>query len=173
MTMKKFIMILCVAVATVASASAMSLKDAFAALSNIQNVSVTKPDYNLPVVPDVIDNLHIAAGYNLNQDQILASGNAAYTILNQVPLAYMINGGNNNEVSAFVYATPNASGSNDVLIAAMSGYKGSVVFLYGTIDNATLAAIQNAPLKMEGNFLSIEAQMPDDSEFNIILSKAR
>ncbi len=171
--MKKIIMMLFVGLATATSVSAMNLKDAFTALSNIQNVSVTKPDFNLPIIPDVIDNLQIAAAYNLNQEQILESGNAAYTILNQVPLTYMINGGNNNEVAAFVYATPNESGTNNILLAAMSGYKGSVVFLFGTVDDANLKAIQNAPLHMEGNFLSIEANMPDGNEFNIIISKAR
>ncbi len=34
-------------------------------------------------------------------------------------------------------------------------------------------AIRQAPLKMEGSFLSLEAAVPEVGEFNIILSKAR
>lgn len=162
-----------VALATVTSASAMNLKDAFNALSNIQNVSVTTPDYNLPVAIDPIHNMQIAAGYNLNKGQIFESATAAFTILNQVPMANIINGGTNNQVAAYVYATPNAFGSNDVLIVAMSGFKGSIVAIYGTMDDASVAAIKAAPLNMEGSYLSIEAKMADDTEFNIILSKAR
>lgn len=86
----------------------------------------------------------------------------------------MINGGNNNNVAAFVYTEPNDKGSNDILIVAMSGLKGSIVFMYGTIDDTCKSAIQNAKLEMQGDFLSLEAEsIPDVGDFNIILSKAR
>lgn len=171
--MKKFIIALVVVISATVSVSAMSLKDAFSALSNIQNVNITAPDYNLPVIGEGVKDGQIAAAYNLNAQQIYESGTAAYTILNQIPLANMINGGNNGEVAAFVYTTPAGENSNEILIAVMSGYKGSVVFLYGTIDDASRDAIKNAPLQMEGSFLSLESTMPDGSDFNIILSKAR
>lgn len=172
--MKKFFLSLIAVLAFVGSASAMGLKEAFNALSNLPHVSVTKPDYNLPVVNDVIQNTTIAAGYNLNQQQIFEAGNATYAILNQVPLAYMINGANNNEVAAFIYTTPNNEGNYDILIAAMSGYRGSVVFIYGTIDEVCKNAIQNAPLEMQENYLSIQADsIPNVGDFNIILNKAR
>ena len=172
-TMKKFILSLVAIISATVSMSAMSLKDAFNALSNIPNVTVTAPDYNLPVIADAIQNCQLAAGYNMNQQQIEESGTAALTLLNQVPLTYMINGGANNQVAAFVYTNPVGENSNEILIAAMSGYRGSVVFLYGTVDNATQNAIENAPLKIECNFLSLEAKLPDGSDFNIVLSKAR
>lgn len=171
--MKKLLLIVIAALAASASSFAMNLKEAFNALSNLPYVTITTPDYNLPVVADVIQNGTIAAGYNLDRQQIAEAGSAAYAILNQVPLNYMINGANNKEVAAFIYSTPNAENSNDVLIAVMSGYKGSIVFLYGTMDDASKVAIQNAPLTMQGNFLNIEAGMPDGSDFNITLSKAR
>ncbi len=163
---------LVVAVAAISNASAMNLKDAFNALSNIQNVNVVAPDYNLPIDADIIPNGQLAAGYNLNKEQIAEAGNAAFTILNQVPLTSMVNGGNNGEVATFIYAMPNDSGSNDLLVVVMSGYKGSVVFFYTTADDAYVSALQAAPLKIEGNFLSLEAQLPNDNKFNIILSKA-
>ena len=171
--MKKIIFSLVAIIAATFSVSAINLKDAFTALSNIQNVNVVTPDYNFPITADVVKEGQISAAYNLNRQQILESGNAALTILNQVPLAYMINGGNNNNVGAFIYTTPAGENSNEILIAVMSGFRGSLVFMYGTIDDASRDALQNAPLQMEGNFLSIEASMPDGSEFNIIQSKAR
>lgn len=154
-------------------ASAMSLKEAFGALSNLPEISVREPDYNLPVINDFVQNGRIAAAYNLDRAQIKRSGDAALAILNQVPLHYMINGGSNGLVGAFVYASPDGEGSNDVLVAAMSGYRGSLVFMYGKADDKCLEAIQQAPLHIEGTYLSLEASVPDVGDFNIIMSKAR
>ena len=171
--MRKLILVLLAVLAASAGAAAMNLKEAFDALSHIPNINVRTADYNLPVVADVIKDGQISAAYNLDAALIKESGDAAYTILNQVPLTYMINGGNNNLAAAFVYATPNAEGTNDVLIAVMSGWRGAVVFIYGTIDNAARDAIQQAPLEIEGPYLSIKTQMPDGSDFNIGISKGR
>ena len=171
--MKKTILTLIAVLATTVSMSAMNLKEAFNALSNLPNVSVQKPDYNLPVDADMGQTGQLAAAYNLTPQQTEQTGNATYVILNQIPLSYMINGGNNKEVASFIYATPNQEGSNDVLVVAMSGYRGMVVFLYGTLDNAGVQALQAAPLNMQGNYLSLEASMPDGNGFNIILNKAR
>lgn len=93
--MKKFILALCAVLAVSVGAFALNLKEAFDALSNIPNINVRVPDYNLPVAMDVIQNGRVAAAYNLDRGQIAESGNAAYALLNQVPLVYMINGGNN------------------------------------------------------------------------------
>lgn len=171
--MKKFAILLLAVIASVTGAAAMNLRDAFGALSNIQNVQTVVPDYNMPVTFAGINDAQIAAAYNLDAQNIFATGNAAYAILNQVPLAYQINGGNNNQVAAFVYATPNAEGTNDVLIAVMSGFRGSVVFIYGTAQNDVVDAIKAAPFQMEGSFLSLNAPLPDDNEFNIYLTKGR
>lgn len=171
--MKKFILALCAVLAVSAGAFAMNLKEAFDALSNIPNINVRVPDYNLPVAMDVIQNGRVAAAYNLDRGQIAESGNAAYALLNQVPLVYMINGGNNHQVAAFVYAEPDGKGMNDVLIAVMSGYRGSVIFVYGTIDDATKDAIMNAPLEIDGSYLKMATSLADGNEFNIIVSKAR
>lgn len=171
--MKKFILVLCAVLAVSAGAFAMNLKEAFGALSNIPNINVRVPDYNLPVSMDMVRDGRVAAAYNLNRAQIAESGGAAYALLNQVPLSYMINGANNNSVAAFVYVVPGDDGANEVLIAVMSGYYGSVVFVYGTIDDAVKEAIQNAPLEMEGSFLKMDAKLADGDEFNIVVSKAR
>lgn len=156
--MKRIIMAV-MAIAISVSASAMSLKDAFTALSNIPHVSVSvdcKPAvYSIDMKTDSVGPFKVAKGYRLNMQQILETGNAAFAILNQVPLRYMINGACNGEVAAFLYATPNADGSYDLLVAAMSGFSGDVSFLFMTINEGTLEAFQEAKVSMRGDRLSI------------------
>lgn len=173
LVMKKILLSLIALLGLSVGASAMSLKEAFSALSNLQNITVKTPDYNLPIVADVVQDGQIAAGYNLNKEQVFETATAAYTVLNQVPLSTMINGGNNGQVAAFIYSTPNSNGSNDVLIVVMSGYKGSVVSMFGTMSDAAKEAIQNAPLEIQGINLNMNATLADGNEFNITLSKAR
>ena len=171
--MKKIILsiiaILCISI----GASAMNLKEAYQALSNIPNVNVRQPDYNLPATIDNIQNVQIAGAYNLNAQQVYQTGTAAQTVLNLVPLSTMINGGNNGQAAAFIYAEPNNEGSNDILIVVMSGYTGSVVTIYGTTDTKTIESINNAPLTLQGKNLTLETTLPDGNEFNIIINKGR
>lgn len=171
--MKKFLLSLLALIGISAGASAMNLKEAFTALSNLQNINVRTADYNLPIVTDMGQDVQIAGAYNLNKDQVFETATAAYAILNQVPLANMINGGNNAQVAAFIYSTPNGDGTNDLLIVVMSGYKGMVVSMYGTVSDAAKEAIQNAPLEIQGINLNMNATTADGAEFNITLSRAR
>ena len=179
--MKKTLLALIALVGMAFGASAMSLKDAYKALSNIPNVTVSNPDYNLPMdisaMPDygfTLSEGNLAAGYNMNAAQIKETGDAAFTILNQVPMLRIINGACNNDVAGFVYAEPTGENSNDVLIVAMSGYRGSAVFMYvQNVPDATCQALHMAPVEMEGSFLSLKAKLQGNDEFNIILNKAR
>ncbi len=170
--MKKLLLALLAVVTATAAASAMNLKDAYKALSNIPNVKEVAVDYNLRV-NGMSDSASVAAGYNLNAEQIRTTGNAAFALLNQVPLSYMINGASNGEVAAFVYAEPNNSGNYDMLIVAMSGSLGNVAFVCDEADAETVTALQNGKLSMEGSYLELNAKLSDDNEFNIYLSKAR
>lgn len=164
--MKKIILLFAIFLSITYSSSAMSLKEAFNALSNVPNISV-KTNYNTPIL-GLIVNGQFAAANNLNESQILESGNAVYTILNQVPLARMINGGNNNSVAAFVYATPECTnGIYEVLIVLMSGKAGDISVIYGGIDEAAKNALQSAPLKMESDTISIHASLPNGDTYNI------
>lgn len=179
--MKKAFLTLIAFISVALGASAINLKEAYAALSNIPNVSVTKPDYNLPmdlpIMQDgglVVNEGNLAAGYNLNAAQIKETGDAAYTILNQVPLIRMINGANNNLATGFVYAEPTGENTNDVLIVVMSDYRGSAVFMYAQdVPDTVCTALQMAPVEMEGRSISLKAKLPGDDEFNIILNKGR
>lgn len=171
--MKKIAVIFLSLIAISLSASAMNLKEAFDALSNVPNINVRQADANLPVIDDLIIDGQVAAAYNLDAAKILETGTSVYTILNQVPVTYMINGGNNNQVMAFVYATPNDAGTNDILVVAMSGYRGSAVSIFGTATNEAVEAIKAASFEMEGSYLNLSAVVPDAGEFNITLSKGR
>lgn len=164
--MKKILFLLALAFSISFGASAMNLKEAFDALANVPNVSA-KTDYTHPIL-GLIANGEIARAENLNASQILESGNAVYTILNQVPMTWMINGGNNHSVAAFVYATPESkNGLHESLIILMTGKAGDITVIYGGIDDATKTALQNAPLYMDGASIRISASLPDGNSFNI------
>lgn len=171
--MKRYVFVLLALIAISVSASAINLKEAYQALSNIPTINMRHADANLPVIDELIVNGQIAAAYNLDTKKIYETGTSVYTILNQIPLSYMINGGNNNQVLAFVYATPNETGTNDILVVVMSGYRGSAVSIFGTATNETVEAIKAAPFEMEGSYLSLSAKVPNVGEFNISLNKGK
>lgn len=171
--MKKFVITILSLIAVSVCGSAINLKEAYEALSNVPNVNVRQADANLPVVNEVIGASQIAGAYNLDSTQIYQTGTAVYTILNQIPMCYMINGGNNNQVAAFVYSTPNGEGTNDILVVAMSGYRGSAVSIFGTATNETVEAIKAANFEMQGSYLNLSTTVPDAGEFSITLNKGR
>lgn len=68
----------------------------------------------------------------------------------------MINGGNNGLVAAFVYCTPNETGSNDMLVVTMSGEQGDLTYLYMTdVNDTSKLCIQEGKLTLDGSSLSI------------------
>ena len=179
--MKKTLLTLIALISVALGASAMSLKDAYKALSNIPNVSVTKPDYNLPmdlpfetVSGFELKDGNLAAGYNMNASQINVTGDAALTILNQVPMIRMINGGFNGYVGALVYWEQTGENSNDMLVAVINARAGSVVFMYvPNLPDSNFLPIQSAPVTMEEGYFSLKAKLPGNDEFNINLNKGR
>lgn len=148
-----------VAVAAAIGAYAMTPSEAFTALSNVPNVSI-KADYQPSTIR--IDSrtyksgeMLIAGASGLDQQQIAESANAVYTILNQVPLTHMINGANNNQVAAFLYASPTENGTYEFLVTTMNGSGGDISIMYLTVDQATKDAFENAKVTMQGDRLSI------------------
>ncbi len=163
------------AVVSIASASAISLREAFSALSNLPNVSVKEnldlKDLTNGKCPVRLDSLKIAQfaiGYDLDESEIFATGNGAYAILNQIPFRYMINGANNNNVCAFIYSTPyeGQPGMNHILIAVMSGQWGTVCFVDAMAEDKEREAIQAASIEMKGDYLNMV--VPD--YFNITIN---
>lgn len=173
--MKKILFILIIALTCVASASAINLKEAFSALSNLPNVSVEEnldlkdlTNNRCPVKLDSLKVVQVAIAYDLDAEKIMTTANGAYTILNQIPFQYMINGANNNNVCAFLYSTPceGQPGMNHLLMAVMSGEWGSVVFVDAIIEDKERNAIQAASIEMKGNYLN----MVIPKYFNIIIN---
>lgn len=173
--MKKLMSFLIILFATAVSASAMSLEEAFNALSHIPYVSlkvnVAPSTIVIDAKADNVGSFKVATASGLDGKKIYETGNAALTILNQVPLMHMVNGANNNLVGAFLYATPNRDGKYDFLVVAMSGYVGDVTIIYTTIDEATKNSFQQAKLTMEGASLKIiPERTKGSSPFNILIN---
>lgn len=158
--MKKHILLFVALVCSVSGAYAMTLKDAFNALSNLPEISTELNDtITVSLNKNVVENggiMKVAGAHSLDGEDIKTVGNATLSILNQIPLSYMINGGNNGLVAAFVYCTPNENGSNDMLIVTMSGEQGDLTYLYVTdVDETSRAYIQEGKLTLKDSSLSI------------------
>lgn len=176
--MRKIAIAIIVMLATVASASAMSLKEAFTALSKAPNMSEVVNDAGSTIkidsMTDSIPEFRIAAVSGLDASSIFETGNAVFNVLNQVSLSQMINGGNNQEAAAFLYAEPTADGKYDFLLVVMSGYSGDVSVLYTVIDEVTRNAFQSAKLTIEGPSLTITPlKIPGTKTFNIVIDTNR
>lgn len=163
--MRKFILILFGLTFSIIGASAMNLKEAYDALSNLPHVTTVVNDTFAVSInhsdkySGLIQESH-ATG--LNREEIFRTGNAAYAILNQIPLTYMINGGNNGYVCAFIYSTPNEEGTNDLLVVTMSGAIGNVKFYYITnVGDSVKNELIMAKLTMQGSSLSLIPQSSD------------
>lgn len=163
--MKKLILILFGLTLSIIGASAMNLREAYDALSNLPKVAnVTNDTIHVSIDKVVEYNgiVRTAMAHHLDREEIYKSGNATYAILNQIPLSYMINGGNNGYVGAFVYSSPNEDGSNDLLIVTMSGAQGDLTFIYVTdADENSKINLTEAKLTMQGASLSIIPQKSD------------
>lgn len=138
----------------------MNLREAFYALSNLPKITTELKDtVTVSINNNVIENnsvMKVAGAYRLNSEDIKTVGNATLAILNQIPLSYMINGGNNGLVAAFVYCTPNENGSNDMLIVTMSGEQGDLTYLYVTdVREPSKLCIQEGKLTLKDSSLSI------------------
>lgn len=171
--MKKYVIAIAILAVASVCGRALTLKEAFAALSEVPNVSVVDQSAFCPagLPADSVDNLEIAVANRLDAARIKETGDAAYAVLDKVPLEYMINGANNHHVAAFLYATPNAEGSYDFLVVSMNGAGGDVAFLFMTISEATKTMFQNALLTMKGDMLMLmPAATGGGPSFNIMLN---
>lgn len=163
--MKSYIIILSAVIISAFNTSAMSLKEAFNALSNLQYVSISVDEKPSTIIidqkVDSIGPLKIASAYNLDAARIFETGTAACAILNQVPMSQMIVGANNEDVAAFVYATQAEVDKYDLLVVVMSGYHGDIKITYTTESEATVNAFQQSKVYMQGAELEI---LPDYSQ---------
>lgn len=143
-----------------------TLKDAFNQLSRIPGVSADS-------IPDIKFGKHevrvekSAVAMNLDRQQIEATGNAMYSILDGVPMGYIVNGATNHLAAGFVYANHISSDKNEVLIVACSGGAGMYMATYGTASDSTVEALQMAPLSMQGPQFAL--QLEDTPQHQVYL----
>lgn len=103
---------------------------------------------------EIIVEKNVSAG-NIAPDKLEEMGNAVYSILDAIPLKYMINGANNNLVGAFVYANKTGADKNEVLIVSYSKGARTASAAYGSANDSTIMALQHAPIAMEGQLLDL------------------
>lgn len=96
--MKKYILILFALLCYVLNTYAMNLREAYNALSNLPKITTELNDtITVSINNNVVENnsvMKVAGAHNLNSEDINTVGNSTLAILNQIPLSYMINGGN-------------------------------------------------------------------------------
>lgn len=158
--MKKSILILFALTCSVLGTYAMNLREAYNALSNLPEITTELNDtITVSINNNAVESnsvMKIAGAHNLNSEDIKTVGNSTFGILNQIPLSYMINGGNNGLVGAFVYCTPNENDSNDMLIVTMSGEQGDLTYVYVTdVRENSKLCIQEGKLTLKDSSLSI------------------
>jgi len=92
--MKKYVIALAILAVASVCGRALTLKEAFATLSQVPNVSVVDQlaSGSVGLSADSVGNLEIAVADNLDAARIKATGDAVYAVLDKVPLEYMING---------------------------------------------------------------------------------
>lgn len=158
--MKKYILLLFALTCSVLGTYALNLREAYNALLKLPKITTELNDtITVSINNNVVENnciLKVAGAHNLNKEDIKNVGNSTLAILNQIPISYMINGGNNGLVAAFVYCTPDENVSNDMLIVTMSGEQGDLTYLYVTdVKETSKLYIQEGKLTLQGNSLSI------------------
>lgn len=105
---------------------------------------------------------------NLNREQIKNTGDAMLSILDRVPMEYIVNGATNNLAGGFVYANQLSKDKNEVLIVACSGEAGMYGATYGIANDSTVYAIRMAPLSMKGQMLTLTLEDTPDRQINLI-----
>lgn len=145
----------------------VSLKDTYNQLSQISNV--TKD--TIPIIKfgkyEVKVEKNVGAA-NLDRKQIEKTGNAMFSILDRVPMKYIINGATNNLSAGFVYSNKLSADKNEVLIVACSGEAGMYGATYGTANDSTIYALQMAPLSMQGQIFTLTLEDTPNRQIYLI-----
>lgn len=127
----------------------VSLQDTYNQLSQISGVT----EDTIPIIKfgkyEVKVEKSVEA-VNLDRKQIEETGNTVFSILDRVPMKYIINGATNHLSAGFVYSNKLSADKNEVLIVACSGEAGMYSAIYGTANDSTISALQMAPLFMQG-----------------------
>lgn len=144
-----------------------SLKDAYTQLSQIPGVT----EDTIPIIKfgkyEVKVENNVGAT-NLNREQIKNTGNAMLTILDRVPMEYIVNGATNNLAAGFVYANQLSTDKNEVLIVSCSGEAGMYGAAYGIANDSTVYALRMSPLSMQGQRFTLTLEDTPNRQINLI-----
>lgn len=144
-----------------------SLKDAYNQLSQLPGVS----EDTIPIIKFGKYDVKVeknSGAKNLDRHQIEKTGKAMFSILDRVPMKYIVNGATNNLAAGFVYAKQLSADKNEILIVSCSGEAGSYVASYGTANDSTVYALQLSPLVMEGQKFMLVLEDTPDRQINLI-----
>ncbi|MCM1070439.1 MAG: hypothetical protein NC210_09090 [[Clostridium] fimetarium] len=144
-----------------------TLKDAYAQLSQISGVTEdTIPIIKFSKYEVKVEN-NVGAT-NLNREQIKNTGNAMLSILDRVPMEYIVNGATNNLAAGFVYANQLSEDKNEVLIVACSGEAGMYSASYGIANDSTVNALRMSPLSMQGQMFTLTLEDTPNRQIYLI-----
>lgn len=144
-----------------------SLKDAYNQLSRIPGVT----EDTIPIIKfgkyevKVDKNVGVT---NLDRQQIKKTGDTMFSILDRVPMKYIVNGATNHLVAGFVYANQLSTDKNEVLIVAASGEIGMYSASYGIANDSTVYALRMSPLLMQGQTLTLTLEDTPGQQINLI-----
>lgn len=144
-----------------------SLKDAYTQLSLISGVTEdTIPIIKFGKYEVRVENNVVAM--NLDQKQIRNTGSAMLSILDRVPMEYIVNGATNNLAAGFVYANHLSKDKNEVLIVACSGEAGMFSATYGIANDSTVYALRMSPLSMQGQMFTLTLEDTPNRQIYLI-----
>lgn len=144
-----------------------SLKDAYTQLSQISG----QTEDTIPIIKfgkyEVKVENNVGAT-NLDREQIKNTGNEMLSILDRVPMKYIVNGATNNLAAGFVYANQLSTDRNEVLIVACSGEAGMYSATYGIANDSTVYALRMSPLSMQGQMFTLTLEDTPNQQIYLI-----
>ncbi|MDE6264968.1 MAG: hypothetical protein K2M11_07470 [Paramuribaculum sp.] len=166
--MKRILLFLSVMVAGIAAMNAQSnccdskcstLKNAYDQIAlaaseydiNVNNMQVPLSSKNM-----VLKNLQVKIAFAKDSVQADSITTAVYNVINSsVPMQYMINGGNNQLSTCLIYAREISDGQYEILDVERVENGKLTVVAYATTDYKTVKSIQNYPVAISGESLSV------------------
>lgn len=178
--MKRILLFLSVMVAGVAAMNAQSnccdskcgtLKNAY------DQIALTASEYDINVNPQmqvplssknkILKDLQVKIAFAKDSVQADSITTAVYNVINSsVPMQYMINGGNNQLSTCLIYAKETSNGQYEILDIERVDNGILTVVAYATTDYETIKSIQNYPVAISGESLSVLIKKtPDKTEW--------
>lgn len=137
--------------------SPVSLKAVYDELAKLPGTVVKSYDDSIPIFKsDILKDGQFISQTPSDSVQIKLSTEKIYSLINNnLPMQYMISGANNQMSTALLYANPLGDGKYEFLEIDRVNNGVTNLFFYAITDEATINYLQNLPVEMQGNNLSI------------------